>query len=176
QADPMLAAGYASCVAAPLVGPEGAVHGVLSVYCRAPRAWREEEIEALVAFAGNASAALSSAELYQSVALEQERSVAILSHIADGTVAVDRDGKVVLWNAAAERITGVPGEEALGRPPAEVLQRELESGEETPAGERLVSIRRGGEEIWLSLTEAVMRDPAGAGAGPLFAVRRNSGP
>ncbi|HEV8099261.1 MAG TPA: GAF domain-containing protein, partial [Gaiellaceae bacterium] len=38
QADPMLAAGYASCVAAPLVGPEGTVHGVLSVYCRGPRA------------------------------------------------------------------------------------------------------------------------------------------
>jgi PAS domain S-box-containing protein len=171
QADPMLAAGYASCVAVPLVGPEGAVHGVLSVYCRRPRGWREEEVEALAAFAGNASAALSSAELYQSVALEKERSVAILSNIADGIVAVDRDGKVVLWNSAAERITGVPGDEALGRPPAEVLQRELESGEEAPTGERLVSIRRGGEEIWLSLTEAVMRDPAGAVAGRIFAFR-----
>ena len=128
QADPMLAAGYASCVAAPLVGPEGAVQGVLSVYCRGPRAWREEEIEALAAFAGNASAAFSSAELYQSVALEKERSVAILSNIADGIVAVDREGKVVLWNAAAERITGVPAHDALGHPPSEVLQRELESG------------------------------------------------
>ena len=171
QADPMLAAGYASCVAAPLVGPEGAVQGVLSVYCRAPRAWREEEIEALAAFAGNASAALSSAELYQSVALEKERSVAILANIADGIVAVDREGEVVLWNGAAERITGVPGDDALGRPPSEVLQRDLESGEDVPAGERLVSLRRGGEEIWLSLTEAVMRDPAGAVAGRIFAFR-----
>jgi PAS domain S-box-containing protein len=171
QADPMLAAGYASCVAVPLVGPEGGVHGVLSVYCRAPRNWREEEVEALSAFAGNASAALSSAELYQSVALEKERSVAILSNIADGIVAVDRDGEVVLWNAAAERITGVPAEEALNRPPADVLQRELESDSDAPLGERLVSIRRGGEEIWLSLTEAVMRDPAGAVAGRIFAFR-----
>jgi PAS domain S-box-containing protein len=171
QADPMLAAGYASCVAVPLVAPEGAVHGVLSVYCRAPRAWREEEIEALAAFAGNASAALSSAELYQSVTLEKERSVAILSNIADGIVAVDREGRVVLWNAAAERITGVPTDEALHRRPAEVLQRELESDSETPLGERLLSIRRSGEEIWLSLTEAVMRDPAGAVAGRIFAFR-----
>jgi PAS domain S-box-containing protein len=171
QADPMLAAGYASCVAVPLVGPEGAVQGVLSVYCRASRVWREEEIEALAAFAGNASAALSSAELYQSVALEKERSVAILSNIADGIVAVDRDGKVVLWNSAAERITGVPADEALGRPPNEVLQRELESPGDAPVGERLVSLRRGGEEIWLSLTEAVMRDPAGAIAGRIFAFR-----
>jgi len=171
QADPMLAAGYASCVAVPLVGAEGAVHGVLSVYCQTPRTWREEEVEALAAFAGNASAALSSAELYQSVALEKERSVAILANIADGIVAVDRDGAVVLWNAAAERITGVPAEDALGRPPGEVLQRELQSDEDAPAGERLVSLRRGGEEVWLSLTEAVMRDPVGAIAGRIFAFR-----
>lgn len=171
QADPVLAAGYASYVGVPLVGPEGAVHGVLSVYTKAPRMWREEEVEALAAFAGNASAALSSAELYQDVALEKERSVAILSNIADGIVAVDRDGQVVLWNAAAERITGVPAGEALGRTPSEVLQRDLESDRESSAGERLVSIRRGGEEIWLSLTEAIMRDPAGAVAGRIFAFR-----
>jgi two-component system phosphate regulon sensor histidine kinase PhoR len=52
-----------------------------------------------------------------------------------------------------------------------VLQRELESDGEAPPGERLVSIRRGGEEIWLSVTEAVMRDPAGAVAGRIFAFR-----
>ena len=34
-----------------------------------------------------------------------------------------------------------------------------------------MSLRRGGEEIWLSLTEAVMRDPAGAVAGRIFAFR-----
>jgi PAS domain S-box-containing protein len=144
---------------------------VLSVYSRSPRPWHEEEVQALTAFAGNASAALASAELYQNVALEKERSVAILSNIADGIVAVDREGEVVLWNQAAERITGIPAPEALGRAPSEVLQRELESDRETPAGERLVSIRRGGGEIWLSLTEAIMRDPAGAVAGRIFAFR-----
>jgi PAS domain S-box-containing protein len=171
QADPVLAAGYAGYAGAPLVGPAGTVHGVLSVYTVEPRLWAEEEIETLEAFAGNVSAALSSAELYQNVALEKDRSQAILANIADGIVAVDRDGKVVLWNAAAETITGVPTEEALARAPSEVLQRELESPGDAPTGERLVSIRRGGEEIWLSLTEAVMRDPAGAVAGRIFAFR-----
>jgi len=171
QADPVLAAGYAGYLGAPLVGPDGTVHGVLSVYTRAPRHWAAEEIETLVAFVGNASAALSSAELYQSVALDRERSSAILSNIADGIVAVDREGRVVLWNAAAEKITGVPTEEAFGRTPNEVLQRDLESPGDAPAGERLASIRRGGEEIWLSLTEAIMRDPAGAVAGRIFAFR-----
>jgi signal transduction histidine kinase len=34
-----------------------------------------------------------------------------------------------------------------------------------------VSIQREGEDVWLSLTEAVMRDPAGAVAGRIFAFR-----
>jgi PAS domain S-box-containing protein len=170
-ADALLAHGYASYLGVPLVGPEGALHGVLSVYGRRPRAWRDEEVEALLALAANTSAALSNAELYQRVALEKERSFAILANIADGIVAVDRDGEVVLWNRAAEQITGVPQEEALGRAPVQVLKRGLESQGDAPAGDRLVSIVRGGEEVWLSLTEAVMRDPAGAVAGRIFAFR-----
>jgi PAS domain S-box-containing protein len=144
---------------------------VLAVYGAKPRQWRQEEIEALRALAANTSAALSNAELYQRVAVEKERSFAILANIADGIVAVDRDGNVVLWNAAAEQITGIPAEEALGRTTAQVLQRALESPAGTGSGDRLVSIQRAGEEVWLSLTEAVMRDPAGVVSGRIFAFR-----
>ncbi len=172
QADPILAAGYAAYLGVPLSGPEGTALGVLAVYARRPRTWRPEEVEALQALAGNTSAALANAELYSRVSLEKERSVAILANIADGIVAVDRDGKVVLWNAAAELITGVPQEEAIGRTTTQVLQRQLESGDdESHSGQRLVSILIGGEEVWLSLSEAVMRDPLGAVAGRIFAFR-----
>jgi len=128
-------------------------------------------VEALSALAGNASAVLSNAELYQRVAVERERSYAILSNIADGIVAVDREGKVVLWNEAAEAITGVPAEAALGRTPVEVLQRELTGEDDDPVGERMLPIQRGGEEVWLSLTEAVMHDPVGSVSGRIFAFR-----
>jgi PAS domain S-box-containing protein len=169
--DPVLAAGHSAYLGVPLVGLEGGFQGVLAVYSQRPRVWREEEIEALAALAGNASAVLSNAELYQRVAVERERSYAILANIADGIVAVDREGKVVLWNRAAEQITGVPSAAALGRTPLEVLQRELASDDEGAPGERLVSVQRGGEEAWLSLTEAVMRDPVGAVSGRIFAFR-----
>jgi len=173
--DPMLAVGHSAFLGVPVGGPEGAAAGVLAVYGTLPRDWREEEIEALQAIAASTSAALSNAELYQRVALERERSVAILANIAEGIVAVDRDGNVVLWNAAAERITGVPAPVALGRPPVDVLQRSLETPEETPRGDRLLPIMRGREEVWLSVTEAVMRDPLGAVAGRIFAFRDISG-
>jgi len=173
-ADPALAAGYRAFLAVPLVGSEGGMQGVLSVYAQRPRSWQPEEVEALAALAANASAALASAELYQRVALEKERSVAILANIADGIVAVDREGSVVLWNEAAERITGVRVSDAIGRSTEQVLQRTLASGDETSAdagGDRLLAIRRGGDDVWLSLTEAIMRDPAGAVAGRIFAFR-----
>jgi PAS domain S-box-containing protein len=150
---------------------EEGLQGVIAVYARRARTWREEEIEALAALAGNASAVLSNAELYQRVAIERERSYAILANIADGIVAVDRDGEVVLWNQAAEQITGVPVAAALGRTPVEVLQRDLASEEGGPGGERLLPVQRGGEEVWLSLTEAVMHDPVGAVSGRIFAFR-----
>ena len=172
--DPMLQAGHAAFLGVPVGGAEGSTLGVLAVYAAVPREWREEEIEALLAVAASTSAALSNAELYQSVALERERSVAILANIAEGIVAVDRDGKVVLWNSAAEAITGVPASVASGRAPVDVLQRSLESPEGA-RGERLVPIMRGREEVWLSVTEAVMRDPLGAVAGRIFAFRDISG-
>jgi len=171
-ADVILLGGYAAFLGVPLSGPEGSLAGVLSVYATKPREWRPEEVEALLALAGNTSAALANAELYSRVSLEKERSVAILANIADGIVAVDRDGQVVLWNSAAEEITGVPQEEAIGRTTVQILQRQLESAEAaTPYGQRLVSITRGAEEVWLSLSEAVMRDPLGAVAGRIFAFR-----
>jgi PAS domain S-box-containing protein len=171
-ADPLVVAGYTAYLGVPLSGPEGAPAGVLAVYARRPRTWRDEEIEALQALAGNTSAALANAELYSRVSLEKERSVAILANIADGIVAVDRDGRVVLWNAAAEQITGVPQEEATGRTTVQVLQRQLESGDDDAhGGQRLVSILRGSEDVWLSLSEAVMQDPLGGVAGRIFAFR-----
>jgi PAS domain S-box-containing protein len=171
EGEPMLGDRYASYLAVPLFGADENLQGVLAVYARRPRSWQEEEIEALGALGASASVAFSKAELYQQVELERERSVAILANVADGIVAVERDERIVLWNAAAERITGVPSEEALGRMVPEVLQRELRSEVGTAAGDRLVPIRRGDQEVWLSLTEAVMRDPLGETAGRIFAFR-----
>ncbi len=173
--DPLLQSGHAAFLGVPVGGSEGTTVGVLAVYASMPREWREEEIEALLAVAASTSAALANAELYQRVALERERSVAILANIAEGIVAVDRDGGVVLWNSAAEAITGVPAVVALGRAPVDVLQRSLEAPDGSARGDRLVPIMRGREEVWLSVTEAVMRDPLGAVAGRIFAFRDISG-
>jgi PAS domain S-box-containing protein len=171
--DPMFGHGCRAYLGVPIAGGEGAVDGVLAVYAHRPRAWGEEEKEALAALAARAAVALTNAELYRRIALEREQSVAILANIADGIVAVDRDDRVVVWNHAAELITGVPASEAIGRSPAQVLQRELETEDGGPTGR--LAIRRGDDEVWLSLSEAVMRDPSGDVVGRIFAFRDISG-
>ncbi|MGD0166217.1 MAG: GAF domain-containing protein [Gaiellaceae bacterium] len=169
QLDPIVAPGFQALAGVPLIGPGDASDGVLLVYSRQPRAWRVREIEALEALAANTVAALANAELYLGVSLERERSFAILASVADGIVAVDREGKIVLWNAAVERITGLGGGEVLGRTIAEALQVELDWGGET--GERPISIKRGGSELWLLVTEAIMRDPSEQVAGKIYTLR-----
>ena len=169
--DPLLASGMVACVAVPMVLHGGGLSGVLAVYDANARAWRDDEVHALAALAATASAVFSGAELYQRVADEKERSEAILANIADGIVAIDRDDAIVLWNATAEQISGVPAEEALGRRVAEVLQRDLAAGDRAAPGERALSIQRGDKEVWLSVSEAVMLDAAGDVAGRIFAFR-----
>jgi PAS domain S-box-containing protein len=173
--DPLLGGGMVACVAVPMLLHGGGLSGVLAVYDARPRTWREDEIQALAALAATASAASSSAELYERVTEEKERSEAILANIADGIVAVDRDDAIVLWNATAEQISGVPAEEALGRRIVEVLQRDLAAGERAAPGERTLSIQRGDKKVWVSVSEAVMLDAGGAVAGRIFAFRDVSG-
>ncbi len=80
--------------------------------------------------------------------VEKERSETILAHVADGIVAVDRDGKVVLWNEAATRASRASNVgDVLGRDPAEVLKRSARrSGERgrRNAHPRHPARRRGG--------------------------------
>jgi two-component system, OmpR family, phosphate regulon sensor histidine kinase PhoR len=169
--DSLLRGGLVSVVAVPMFAHGGGLNGVLAVYDRSARVWRDDETQALAALAASGSAAFSSAELYARVAEEKERSEAILANIADGIVAVDREGSIVLWNRTAEEVTGVPAEEALGRRVADVLQRELAAGEDGGPGERQVAFMRGGKEVWLSVTEAIMLDATGDVGGRIFAFR-----
>ena len=139
--DPMLQAGHAAFLGVPVGGAEGRPSASLPI-ASLPREWREEEIEALLAVAASTSARSrtpSSTRASRSSASGRWRS----SRTSLGIVAVDREGGVVLWNSAAEAITGVPAAVALGRAPVDVLQRSLESPDGSARGDRLVPITRG---------------------------------
>ena len=123
--DPVLKAGFASWAGAPIASADGGVQGMLAIFGRHPRRLRDDEVEALAAFANSASVALRNALLYEAVASEKDRVAAILGRVADAIVATDAEGRILLWNAAAEQITQIPERRALGRVLAELLTSEL---------------------------------------------------
>jgi len=96
---------------------------------------------------------------------------AILESISDGVFTVDAQWRVTSFNRAAERITGVPRKEALGRRCAEVfrsslcgaecaLQKTLKTGKPV-IGRSAYIVDADGERIPISISTAVLRDADG---------------
>src|SRR4030042_3191673 len=91
----------------------------------------------------------------------------ILSSIADGVFTVDQEWRITSFNRAAERITGVPASEAIGKRCSDVfhadicergcaLRQTMESGAEmddVPA--RILNHR--GQSVPISLSTALLR-------------------
>ncbi len=66
-----------------------------------------EDIDLLSTLVGQAAIAIKNAQLYQEVALVNEYVANIVATMENGVVAIDTNGKVTLFNPAAERITGL---------------------------------------------------------------------
>lgn len=95
----------------------------------------------------------------------------ILDSIADGVFTVDLDWNITSFNRAAERITGVSREEAIGQKCFDVLRgdicesacalrRSIETGEEL-VDRRVNILNSQGQQIQISISTAVLRDEAG---------------
>ena len=101
--------------------------------------------------------------------LSPERVATILDSINDGVFTVDKDWRVTSFNRAAERITGIPREEALGRPCCEVfrasicesdcaLRKTMATG--SPIINRAIYIIDAeGRRVPISISTALLRDP-----------------
>lgn len=96
---------------------------------------------------------------------------AILESISDGVFTVDDQWRVTSFNRAAEKITGVAREEALGRPCAEVfrsslcgaecaLRKTLTSGKPV-IGRSAYIVTADGDRLPISISTAVLRDASG---------------
>ncbi|HVV57081.1 MAG TPA: ATP-binding protein [Gaiellaceae bacterium] len=118
---------------------------------------RFDERDLLVAevLARRAGAAIENAQLYEEVE-RRARAARALETIADGVVLLDRRDRVLLWNRAAEAITGIPAESVVGRPAAEALPGYADnvSSVDVSAGARpeTLPIEIDGRELWLSFT------------------------
>ncbi|MBW2096680.1 MAG: sigma 54-interacting transcriptional regulator [Deltaproteobacteria bacterium] len=95
----------------------------------------------------------------------------ILDSVADGIFTVDRDWKITSFNRAAEKITGVKRQQAIGQKCFDVFQAEIcqsacalkhsiKSGKEI-INRRINIINNKGQTISVSISTAVLRDEKG---------------
>jgi PAS domain S-box-containing protein len=91
---------------------------------------------------------------------ERGQAARVLGYVADGVFLVDGQGVLQLWNPAAEAITGIPSEAALGRPVEEVIPRWealaqavtiANAPAESTGPETTVPVEIRDRELWLSI-------------------------
>ena len=113
--------------------------------------------------------------------LSQTEISMILNSIADGVFTVDENFIVTSFNKAAEQITGVSEEEALGKPCCEVFRAEICEADcalkktiltEKPIVNQAVFIvRANGTRVPISISTAVLKDDRGKVLGGVETFR-----
>jgi len=121
--------GFHSALAVPLMSSED-VLGALLVYHQKVDYFSQDHLRLVEAAARQVATAINNAELYRLIREQAERlglmlraqqeeaskSQAILEAVADGVLVANAQNRVILLNAAAERILGAGRDEIVGRP------------------------------------------------------------
>jgi signal transduction histidine kinase len=108
----------------------------------------------------------------RAAAAERQQAANVLEAVADAIFLVADDGTLQLWNRAAELVTGVPAERALGRPVGDVfgewdtlIARIPVSEDGSSVRPETVPVDVGSGELWLSFVAVRSAD------GTVYAFR-----
>ena len=160
-----------SYMCVPLPGRDHTLGAITFVSSQAGRAYGMSDLRLAEELARRAAAAIENARLYREAEQRAEAARA-LATIGDGVLLLDRGGRVRLWNAAAERITGLYERDLLGKQIAKAIPGWYEIDRRIPVagpGEapvvESVPLDLGGREVWLSLSAVGFED------GVVFAFR-----
>ncbi|MCL4394835.1 MAG: GAF domain-containing protein, partial [Chloroflexi bacterium] len=139
--------GMRSCLAVPLPVPDRVIGFLVSTRV-GPHVWQPREVELLQTIGNQTANAIHNAMLFQSVLSEQRKVQALFDSGLSGLYATDADGRIVMFNRAAERISGWAFGEVMGREwkdvfadPAPLIAKALEQKETAyyPDGRRLTA-------------------------------------
>lgn len=119
KANPLLP-GTRSELAVPLVVGDHVV-GVLDVQCDQLDGITKDDLLLLQSLGRQIGMAIENTRLIERIVRERHRIAHVLNSMADGVYTVNRDLRIQTSNRAAERITGWPAKEAIGRPCYQVL-------------------------------------------------------
>ncbi|MCL4487227.1 MAG: GAF domain-containing protein [Chloroflexi bacterium] len=112
--------GVRALLSVPMPAPDRVV-GILNVAREGPCEWSRREIDLLQTIANQAANSIANAQLFRQVLTEQRKVQAIFDSGLSGLYATDVSGRIVMFNRAAERMTGWMLHEVQGKPWEEVL-------------------------------------------------------
>jgi signal transduction histidine kinase len=153
------------------IGAQGSLVGVLVIGRKlSGDQFSCDDLDAISTLANHAGSAVKNAQLYAESALAKDYIGSIVSTIQSGVIAVSPEGRIVLFNAAAEQMIGIPQPEienrlieALPQPLCDVLRAALVTPGRRTYPELLVSHDEPGR---LAIcTTAPLHDHAGKPAG-----------
>ena len=156
EAHPELAArhiesGFDAVAILPLV-VRGEGVGFLAIDFGASRRFDDDERALLETLATLCSQALERAQLYEELGA-RANAAAVLERIGEGVFQVDQTGRILIWNPAAARITGIEAEGALGRSIGSVLRGwDRVGGAEPERAREALRFELAGRELWLSFS------------------------
>lgn len=112
----------------------------------------------------------------------KKREDVILDSIADGVFTVDLEWRVTSFNRAAERITGISRQEAIGRLCSDVfraniceadcaLRRTMETGKPTLVNKAVYIVNTHGERIPVGVSTALLKNESGMVIGGVETFR-----
>ena len=158
--------GLRSFVCVPIVARGNALGAITFVTAESGRRFTETDLLTAEELSLRAAAVIENAQLYEEVE-QRARAARALETIADGVVLLDRDERILLWNNAAEAMTGLRAADLLGRPAREALPGYAENvaavaGDGRP---QTVPFEVGGRELWLSFSAVRFDD------GTVYAFR-----
>lgn len=108
-----------SLMAIPLIVHDEVV-GVLNVHGYAAKLYTEENVRVLSVIASQAAALYKELEALSALASYTDN---ILRSIAAGVITLDRESAVLSWNKAAEDITNIPADDAVGKRFSEMVDK-----------------------------------------------------
>jgi PAS domain S-box-containing protein len=147
-----------SYMCVPLKSRAGALGAITFISSESGRRFGAEDLLLAEELARRATMAIENAQLFRR-AEARAQAARVLATIGDGVFLVDRDGRIRLWNAAAERITGLAEADVLGHLAATAIPGWAaveprvplaHAGE--PASPESVPLELAGGERWLSVT------------------------
>ena len=145
--------GVRSFLCVPIVARAQTLGAITFVTAESGRRFDDSDLRTAEELALRVAAVIENAQLYEEVE-RRARAARALETIADGVVLLDTDERILLWNNAAEAMTGLQAADVVGRSARDALPGYADhvATVDVDGRPQTVPLEINGRELWLSFS------------------------